>query len=405
MEIHDIIVIGGGPAGLFAGINSSDGKKDVLILEKNKKPGRKLLLTGGGRCNLTHLGDVLQILNHYGENGKFLKTALFNFSNQDLINFFKERGLDFVVEEDGKVFPASGNAMDVLNILMTECEKRQVDVKCDVTVRGIGKSGENFYIFTDNEKYLCRNLIVATGGMAYPATGSTGDGYIFAKQMGHTVTPIKPALTPLYIKDFALDELAGVSFKNVCISLWRDNKKIREFSGDLLITHRGISGPVILNSSRYVCKEDMLKVNFMGIKQEQFQTDFFETVLKNGGLTVKSVLKKYPIPKRLIDKVLQLAGIFDGIKCAELKKEYRKKIVELLTEFPLQVEKLGDFNVAMVTKGGVCLKEINPKSMESRLVKGLYFVGEVLDIDGETGGYNLQMAFSTGYLAACSILS
>lgn len=404
MKKYDAIVIGGGPAGLFAAINLSGGSRSVLILEKNQKPGKKLLLTGGGQCNLTHTGDVSELLKHYGDGAKFLRTALFSFSNTDLMHFFNKRSLKLITVEDGKVFPASKKAEDVLNVLLRECDKNGVEIECGAPVKHVEKSDDGFYVFTDTKKYLSKNLIIATGGMSYPRTGSTGDGYAFAKHFGHTINQVRPALTPLYVKDFVLKDLAGISFENLCFSLWRDGKKVREFSGDVLITHRGISGPGVLNNSKYVYAGDVIKINFINTNPERFRADFAETVAKNGGLTVKSILRKYPIPRRLADKILQLAGIPDEMTCANLKKEYRKRLVEMLTEFPIEVEKPGDFNVAMITKGGISLREVKPNSMESRLVKGLYFAGEILDIDGDTGGYNLQAAFSTGYLAARSIL-
>jgi len=406
MQIYDVIIIGTGPAGLFTGICCGGEDRKVLILEKNLSAGKKLLLSGAGQCNITHEGEIRDFFNFYGENGRFLKHALFNFTNSDLLDFFRKRGLDFISTDNGKIFPATLKASDVLDILIQECEKNKVQIKYNEAVMEVryNESEEIFQIKTKNRKYKSKKIVIATGGKSYSTTGSTGDGYVFARSLGHTIEKPLPALTPIYIKNYPFKELSGISFENVPISLWRENKKMRTTFGDVLFTHKNISGPGILNFSRYVMPGDTIKINFVGIEDiEGFRRDFIEDIQSNGKLLVKTILREYTLPKRFIDKLLAIVGIGEETTGAHLNKKKRNKLIEMLTGFPMIVEKLGGFHLAMVTKGGVSLKEVSSKTMESNIVKGLYFVGEVLDIDGDTGGYNIQAAFSTGYVAARNI--
>lgn len=408
MEQYDVIVIGGGPAGLFAAIASQgqggNGLRKVLLLEKNPKPGRKLRLSGAGQCNFTHGGDIKDFLSHYGENGRFLKRALYNFSNQDLIKFFKARGLDFVENPEGKIFPITMKAEDVLEVLLKECDKKAIDILCNHRVERIVKDADIFHVYTAGREYRGKYVIIATGGMSYPSTGSTGDGYGWARNLGHSISKPAPALTPLYIKDHPFSELSGISFQAINISLWREGKKMKDWQGDVLITHRGLSGPGILNYSRYVLPGDIIKLSFVSAKnEEEFNRQFISLFQDHGKSLVKNALKNIPIPERLMQKLMELSDISEKVQCAQLDRERRKKLAGLLYGFPLEVERLGDFNIAMVTRGGISLKEVNPNTMESRLVPGLFFVGEVLDIDGDTGGYNIQAAASTGWLAGNSI--
>lgn len=407
MQTYDIIVIGAGPAGLFTAINSSLKNKKVLILERNLSAGKKLLISGAGQCNLTHKGSIDDFLNFYGDNGRFLKHSLFNYTNDDLLDFFKKRDLDFTSNEDGKIFPNTLKASDVLNILLEECKKKKVDIKYDQRVEIVDYNEENSYFFIKAKKqeYKSKYLVIATGGKSYGNTGSTGDGYLFARSLGHNIEKPMPSLTPLYIKNYPFSELSGISFENIPITLWRNNKKIKGFKGDILLTHKNISGPGILNFSRYVLAGDVLKINFLGVENEEgFRKEFIEHIQSNGKLMVKTILREYSLSKRFIDRLLELSGIPDELKGSELDKKRRKKLIKMLISFPMEVEKFGDFHIAMATRGGVSLKEVNPTTMESRIIKGLFFTGEVLDIDGDTGGYNIQAAFSMGKLAAQTIV-
>lgn len=388
---------------MFTAINCDYNKK-VLVLEGSSSAGKKLLLSGAGQCNITHEGDRKDFLNKYGDNGRFLKNALYAFTNEDLIAFFKKRGLSFISNEDGKVFPDTMKAKDVLEILLEECAQNNIDIKYDSSVEDVGYENSLFIIKTKNEVYKAKKLVVATGGKSYPNTGSRGAGYDFGKNLGHAIVKPTPTLTPAYIKNYYFDDLSGISFENIPFSLWRNNKKIKAASGDILFTHKGLSGPGILNFSRYIRKGDILKINFLNIEDEEgFRKSFIEKLDNKGKSTIKTTLRDLPLPKRFTDKLLEISHIHEEKNCSQLKKKERNKLIEFLISFPMEIEELGGFHIAMATGGGVCLKEIKPKTMESRLVEGLYFVGEVLDIDGDTGGYNIQAAFSTGFLAAKSI--
>ncbi len=407
MQAYDVIIIGAGPAGLFTAINCAVKERKVLILEKNDRAGKKLLLSGAGQCNITHAGDIREFLNYYGDNYRFLKKSLLSFTNGDLLNFFKERGLDFITQENGKIFPNTLRAKDVLDILLKECENKGVEIKYNSIVEGVDyiSKEKEFNIMVKGDKmYKSKYLVISTGGMSYTNTGSTGDGYTFAEKLGHSIISPLPALTPLYIKDYRFKDLSGVSFDNVPISLWRGGKKIKETIGDILFTHKNISGPGILNFSRYVLPGDIIKINFVKTDNiEEFRREFIERINIEGKKLVKTILKDYSLPKRFIDKILELVGIDEKVTGANLRKKKRNKLIEMLTAYPMTIERLGDFHIAMVTRGGVNLKEVNSKTMESKIIDGLYFTGEVLDIDGDTGGYNIQAAFSTAYMAGQSI--
>lgn len=406
---YDLIIIGAGPAGLFCSINSSLDNKRILLLEKNEYPGRKLLVSGCGRCNITHEGDMKKFLDHYGDHGRFLRPALLSFTNLDLISFFEERGLTMIQAEDGKIFPRTLRSKDVLDVLIEECRTRSIHLNCSQKVKSISRFGDGFEVISCDQTYRSRLLVIATGGCSYPATGSTGDGYNFARDLGHRITEIGPALTPVYIKNYLFSELAGISFPNMDISLYRDGK-MKDWRGDILFTHQGLSGPGILDQSRHIRSGDILKLSFIEAKNRKALDDWLLARTKmDGGRGLRSVLADLdlshskPLPGRLIQKILELSGIPADLKCAYLTREMRTLLANNLTGFPMAVAKPGGFDIAMVTRGGVDLKEVNSKTMESSIVNGLYLVGEVLDVDGDTGGYNLQAAFSTGMLAARSI--
>lgn len=405
MKYYDVIIIGSGPAGLFTAINCDDSNR-VIVLEKNNVAGKKLLLSGAGQCNITHEGNVEDFVKHYGEHGRFLKNALYRFNNNDLLDFFRKRKLEFISNDEGKVFPNTLKASDVLDILIKECNKRGVEINYNFCVTDISYNEEDkiFNVKSKGKKYKSSNLVIATGGNSYSYTGSTGDGYTLASKLGHRIEEPLPALTPLYIRDYPFGDLSGISFEDIPIYLWRNNKKIKETMGDILLTHKHISGPGILNFSRYVNPNDVIKINFIGQKNiEGFRKEFIKDIQSNGKLLIKTLLKNYSIPKRFIDEILKIIGIDEKITCANLNKKLRNRLVMMLTEYPMTVERLGEFNMAMVTKGGVSIREINTKTMESKIVDGLYFVGEVIDIDGDTGGYNIQAAFSTAFVAGNTI--
>jgi len=404
MEQYDVVVIGAGPAGLFCAIHAACSKNRVLLLEKNPDPGKKLLLSGSGQCNITHHGEMRDFLARYGNHGKFLKPALFEFTNTELIRFFSERGLPMVTEDNGKVFPKTLRSDDVLTTLLVECRKRGIILHCGDVVTGISRTPDGFEITTTDRAYHSPILVIATGGASYPKSGSTGDGHRFAESMGQPVTEIGPALTPLLIRNFPFASLPGMSFPQMHFSVWRDKKKIFDYTGDVLFTHLGLSGPGILDASREIRTDDEIRLSFVGtLKREEFAVDLKRRIQNSRDWQIGTILAAYPIPERLNRKLLALSGIPEDLKGNHFSAEQRSQLITNCTEFPLTVRAPGGFSVAMVTRGGVALENVNPKTMESTIIPNLYFAGEVLDIDGDTGGYNLQAAFSTGFLAGQSI--
>lgn len=397
----DRVIIGAGPAGLFCAIHAAAAGARVLLLEKNPEPGAKLLLAGTGQCNLTHDGDIREFVTHYGDHGKFIKPALMSCPNRQLMDFFRERGLALMTEENGKVFPATRRSSDVLAVLLAECKKAGVTIHCSEPVTGIARDGNAFVVATASASYRAGTVVITTGGASYPQCGTTGDGYRLAASLGQPVTEIAPALTPLLIRPFPFAGLAGISFESMHFTVWRGGKKVSDYTGDVLFTHLGLSGPGILDASRGILPGDIVRLSFAGsMRREEFAHELAERAAANPGWQIGTILAKYPIPERLNRKLLSLSGIPDDLTCAHFSSEKRSALITNCTEFPLVVTALGEFKIAMATRGGVALDGVNAKTMESKLVPGLFFAGEVLDIDGDTGGYNLQAAFSTGYLAA-----
>ena len=399
-----MIIVGAGPAGLFCAIQAARGGLGVLLLEKNHAPGKKLLISGSGQCNITHSGQIKDFFTHYGDAGSFLKPALLSFSNAAVIRFFEERGLGMISTAGGKVFPSTMRSTDVVGVLGRECRKEGVSLRYDHTVETVSLK-DGIFKTTGKISYEGSSLVIATGGASYPLTGSTGDGYRFAASLGHNITEIAPALTPVIIAEYQFADLTGISFEGIQFSLWRDRKKKGTFYGDLLFTHEGLSGPGILDASRYIRVGDLITLSFVKSRNgDEFSRDLRKNLDLHPTSRVKKVLSAYGLPERLVARVLEISGIPAEMTSAHLTREKRTLICGNLTGFPLRVENIGGYDEAMVTRGGVTLTEVNPKTMESRLVQSLYFAGEVLDIDGDTGGYNIQAAFSTGFLAAKSIL-
>ncbi len=396
MKQADVIIIGAGPAGLFTAIHCK--RSNVIVLEKNATPGRKLLISGTGRCNFTHDCKLSDFFAHYGENHRFLKTALHSFTNTDLIRFFEDHGLKTVVDKNGKVFPASQKAEDVLRVLLNVCNENKIKIDYNQQVTGVKKDGSGFELKTGSGIFSCKYLVITTGGMSYPSTGSVGDGYQFAKQLGHSIVPPKPSLSPVFIRDYGMVSISGVSVQNKTIYLYRGNKKKSEHCGDIGFTHKGLSGPGILDFSRQMLSGDILKVNFAGLKTDELRNEIIKSSATGGKTAIQTYLKKFEMSRSLVMLILKSIHVEPEIRLADISKVQRNQLVNAFCEFPFIIEKVGGFNTAMVTAGGVSLEEVNPGTMESKLVPGLYFAGEVLDIDGDTGGYNLQAAFSTGFL-------
>lgn len=398
MISSDLLVIGAGPAGLFAAIHCKNLK--VTVLEKNAVPGKKLLISGTGRCNLTHDCNLSSFSEHYGIKYRFLKAALHEFSNNDLIHFFEKNGLATKVDKNGKVFPASQNAGDVLKVLLHCCARNKVEMVYNQPVIDIEKISGGFNAKTSSRVFTSKNVLLTTGGMSYPATGSTGDGYHLAKVLGHSVVPPKPSLSPVYISNYTMADVAGVSVQNKTVYLYRGDKKITENRGDIGFTHKGLSGPGILDLSRHILSGDILKLNFADMNPDDFRKGFIKASDHDGKTAIQTYLKKYNLARSLLVLILKSVAIEPETRLADINRQQRNSLVLAMCEFSFKVEKVGGFNIAMVTAGGVSLEEVNPKTMESKLVPGLYFAGELLDFDGDTGGYNLQAAFSTGFLVA-----
>lgn len=406
MALESIIVIGGGPAGMIAAGRAAELGKHVILLEKNKMLGKKLLITGKGRCNVTNAGDLEQFINNFPGQGSFLYSAFSRFFNADLQTLIEEFGVPLKVERGGRVFPESDKAKDIVDAIKKYMNKGKVEIKEGVTVVDLLYEDDRIKgVKTDNGNIYSSKVILATGGKSYTKTGSTGDGYIWAKKMGHTIVPLKPALVPLNIEEDWVKELQGLSLKNVTASVMIGDKILASEFGEMLFTHFGVSGPIILTLSREVVKNHdankkiNLSINLKPALDEatldsRIQRDFQKNMKKQ----LKNALYEL-LPKRLVPIIIKLSRVEPEKYVHQITKEERHSILKSIQEMKMVVKGPRSLNEAIVTAGGIHLKEINPKSMESKIIKGLYIVGEVLDIDGYTGGYNLQAAFSTGYVA------
>lgn len=401
---YDVIIIGAGPAGLFAGLSIEN--KKVLILEKNNLAGRKLIISGAGQCNYTNSCSIDEFLKKYNEKEKFIKPSIYNLTNDDIIEFFKNCNVESIIRDDKKVFPKSLKSNDILEALLKKCKENNVDILYNEDVKKVNYMSleKKFSIETSKDVYCSDSLIISTGGKSYMNTGSTGDGYVFSKKLGHNITRIKQSLSPVYVYGYKFRDLSGISFKNISLSLWRKNKKVNQFEGDLLFTHTNLSGPIIINNSRYMEIDDVIKINYIShIGNSDEAQKYLENEILYSKNSLKSVLTSLNIPKRFIDKVLDMSNIDINISSGNLKKEDRKILIKLLCCQEFVVEKLGGYNTSMSTCGGVDTKEVSSKTMESKLIKNLYFAGEILDIDAQTGGFNIHGAMAMGKLAAKSI--
>ncbi|TRZ78638.1 NAD(P)/FAD-dependent oxidoreductase [bacterium] len=417
---YNLAVIGGGPAGMIAAGHAGEFGSHVVLLEKNDRLGVKLLMTGKGRCNITNSEeDIKKFIDVYGKNGRFLHSALNKFSNKDVIDFFEKHGVKTKAERGNRVFPVSDMSKDVLDCLKRYLSDNDVEIKLSSPIVEIvtntktasdDKMTISKIILKNGEEICADNFIIATGGKSYPRTGSNGNGYEWLKQLGHTVVEPKPALTPILIKEKFIKRLEGLSLKNVEISLWDDTHKIDSRFGEALFTGDGLSGPIILDLSRTIGGDSnppsppygrlwRAKIDFKPALDyptldKRIQRDFDEQKNKQ----FKNSLDKL-LPQTLIPVIIELSGIEPEKQVNEVTKIERKKLIKLLKEFELTVDGLVGFEKAIITSGGVNLKEVDSKTMQSKIVDNLYFAGEILDVDGPTGGYNLQVAWSTGYLA------
>ena len=407
-----VVVIGGGAAGLMAAVIAGREGAKVTLIEKMNYVGKKMGITGKGRCNITNACDMSEFIKNTPGNGKFLYGAYERFTNEDLLQLLHDAGLETKVERGGRVFPASDSALDVRNTFMKLMKHYGVDVHLEEPVKKLlVDDGVVTGVVTDKETYHADAVVIATGGKSYPATGSTGDGYILAAQVGHKITDIRPSLVPIVTEESWVKDLMGLSLRNVELSVVAKNKVQAKMFGEMMFTHFGITGPIVLSLSHTVGKL-MRKKNIgtigldINLKPALSPETLDKRLQKDFDLYSKKQLingMKDLLPSRLIPLIIELAGIDPQKPINQISKEERQQIGYMLQHMPLTVKGLRPVEEAIVTAGGISLKEFNPKTMESKLVKGLYGAGEVLDIDAFTGGYNLQAAFSTGYVAAMHI--
>ena len=401
-----IVVIGAGPAGIMAAGKAAERGMDVLLLEKNDRIGRKILISGKGRCNITNSTDIEGLIENVPGNGNFLYSAFYTFSNQDLIDFLERNGLKTKVERGGRVVPVSDKSSDVVDTLQKYLIKSGVKLMLNTAVKEVkAENGQVRSVITENSGEIeCDSVIIATGGASYPGTGSTGDGYRMAEKLGHTIVQLKPSLVPLIAGQEWVKELQGLSLKNIEITVKNKNGKViyNDF-GEMLFTHFGVSGPVILSASRHILDYDYRDVKLIidlkpALSEEKLDARIQRDFEKYSRKQFKNSLDDL-LPQKLIPVIVNLSGIPSDKYVNQITRDERKGLVRLLKGLEIDIVGARSIKEAIVTAGGVSTLEIKPSTMESKLVKGLYFAGEVIDVDAYTGGFNMTIAFSTGYLA------
>lgn len=421
-----VIIVGGGAAGMMAAISASDTGHQVVLYEKNEKLGKKLFITGKGRCNITNDSDVENLLKNVMKNPKFLYSAFYTFDSAGVMDFLQREGLALKTERGNRVFPESDKSSDVIQTLQRAMKKRGVEIHLNTEVKEIAwEEGvcKGVILEKENKRNSVRQngkidnetkgyreadaVIVATGGISYPSTGSTGDGYQFARKTSHQIQQTYPSLVPFNVKEEYIKELQGLSLKNVTLCITKGKKCLYEEMGEMLFTHFGVSGPLVLSASSVLSGKDLSEVQVViDLKPALSVQQLDERVLRDfkncQNSFFKNSLQKL-LPAKMIPVIVGLSQIPSEKKVNEITREERQQLVSLLKEFPFTIESMRGYNEAIITRGGVSVKDINPATMESRLIKGLYFAGEVLDLDARTGGYNLQIAWSTGYLAGISV--
>ena len=411
--MKNIAIIGGGPAGLMAAITAAQKyatSASVTLIEKNERIGRKLMITGKGRCNVTNNCDVDTLIKNTPKNARFLYSAFSKFTPQDVMNFFENNGVPLKTERGNRVFPVSDKAVDIVDALAKAAKKSGVKTICGEVSHIILNGDVIEAVALKNGNFIKADAVVlATGGMSYPVTGSTGDGYRIAKALGHTVTDIKPSLVPLECHEGFCSRLSGLSLKNVTLSVYEEGKKKPVFSeqGEMLFTHFGISGPLVMSSSAYMRKMESRRYTAVIDLKPALDTDQLDKrILRDfGEQTNKDFSNSLDklLPKSLIPVIVGLSGIEPHAKVNQISREERIRLVSLLKNLTLNITGFRPIEEAIVTSGGISVKEINPTTMESKIINGLYFAGEIIDTDAFTGGFNLQIAFSTGYLAGSNI--
>ena len=409
-----VIVIGGGPAGMMAAITSAEQGNEVVLIEKNKVLGKKLSITGKGRCNITSSLNIDEFIKNTPGNGKFLFSAFNSFTNKDIIDFIENHGIKTKVERGNRVFPVTDKAQDVVNCFIKKLKALNVSIRLNTVVKDIlTDNNKAIGVMTNNEKIKADKIILATGGKSYPLTGSTGDGYKLAKKLGHTITELKPSLVPLVTYEEEIHKsLQGLSLKNVEIKLVdiSKNKEIYSDFGEMLFTHFGVSGPIVLSASSHLVRYKNIK-ELLENKQIKLIIDFKPALSKEKldqrilrdfeeekNKSFKNSLDKL-LPQKLIPEIVNKSNIDPNKKVNSITKEERENLLSILKQFEVTIKDFRPIEDAIITAGGISIKEINPKTMESKIINNLYFAGEIIDVDAYTGGFNLQIAYSTGYVA------
>jgi predicted Rossmann fold flavoprotein len=413
--IYDVTVLGAGPAGIMAALKASQTKKNIILLERNSSIGKKLLITGNKRCNITNSAPLEDFMQKFGKRGSFFRSAFQTFSNEDLIDFFKVKGLNFKTEDKGRLFPVADSAKTVVYILEQYLKESNVKISYKARLLNLKPQNENFKLYLNgNRKIISHKVVLATGGASYPSTGSTGEVFPILKRLGHDIKPLKPGLIPLKIGEKFIQKLQGITLEDAGIMVKQNHKKILQERGNLIFTHFGVSGPVILDSSSRIVdlffqngkhgEENQVKL-FLDLKpdlsREELERDLLIHLKEQGKTYLKNLLKNY-LPQGMIPLVTHLAGVDPEKKENQMTRKERNSLLELIKSFPLTLTGYLPLEKAMVTCGGVSRNEIDPHTMESRLISGLYFAGEIIEGCAPSGGYNLQQAFSTGYLSGIS---
>lgn len=400
-------IIGAGPSGIIAaGIAGSLGK-DVTLIEKNERIGKKLFITGKGRCNITNSMPIEDFFDKVMRNKTFLYSSFYAFNNVDIMKLLEDYGLKIKIERGNRVFPASNKSSDVISTFHKFLQDKNVNIELNTKVEKISFTDNKFVALTSDRKYIFDKLLLCTGGKSYPATGSTGDGYRFAKELGHSITPLRPSLIPIVLNDYWVKELQGLSLKNVKISAFSNGKLLYEEFGEMVFTHYGISGPIVLSMSNYLHKyleKDI--VIFLDLKPaldyEKLDNRILRDFNQNANKQIKNALDNL-LPQKIIPLVISLSKIHPEKVINQITKEERKNLINILKGFPMNFKSFRPIEEAIITSGGISIKEINPSTMESKIIPGLFFSGEIIDVDALTGGFNLQIAYSTGYLAGINI--
>lgn len=412
MDPFDVIVVGAGPAGLLAAGSAAELGGKVLILEKMRQEGRKLLITGKGRCNITNDASIGDFITHVNPNGRFLRNAFSHFFSEDIINLLHKYSVETSLERGGRYFPASNKSSDVLDALLHWVHELNIDIRCGYRVEKLLVEDNKIVgIKANGQEFHCQHVILATGGKSYPATGSNGDGYELAKQVGHQIETVRPALVPLETAGNVAQQLQGLNLKNVKAAVWVNDKKVAEDFGEMLFTHFGLSGPIILTLSRIVVdaliennKVDITIDLKPALDEQKLDNRLIRDLNEHGKKKIGNIFR-YWLPSTMVPVFLDLLELDPEKACHQVSSKERKKIRHLLKNLTFQITNHRSFKEAIITAGGISTKEISSKTMESKLVKGLYFAGEMIDVDAETGGYNLQIAYSTGWLAGNSSMT